>query len=113
MAETTSLHLRLPKKLYKRLQQQAGRNNVSLNTQIIQLLSRAVAFAGPGGQIPSEGGGEWANREGSGSELVVNLGGRLYRFVSEDTIDLLTKDGALPPSGKARLSSEGSEPEKK
>src|SRR6516225_277352 len=38
MAETTSLHLRLPKKLYKRLQQQARRNNVSLNTEIVNQL---------------------------------------------------------------------------
>jgi hypothetical protein len=38
MADTTSLHLRLPKKLYKRLQQQARRNNVSLNTEIVNQL---------------------------------------------------------------------------
>ena len=38
MADTTSLHLRLPKRLYKRLQQQAKRNNVSLNTEIINQL---------------------------------------------------------------------------
>ena len=38
MADTTSLHLRLPKRLYKRLQQQARRNNVSLNTEIINQL---------------------------------------------------------------------------
>ena len=38
MADTTSLHLRLPKRLYKRLQQQARRNNVSLNTEIVNQL---------------------------------------------------------------------------
>jgi hypothetical protein len=38
MAETTSLHLRLPKGLYKRLQRQARRNNVSLNTEIVNQL---------------------------------------------------------------------------
>ena len=39
MADTTSLHLRLPKSLYKRLQRQAKRNHVSLNTEIINQLS--------------------------------------------------------------------------
>jgi len=39
MADTTSLHLRLPKSLYKKLQRQARRNNVSLNTQIVNQLS--------------------------------------------------------------------------
>ena len=39
MADTTSLHLRLPKSLYKRLQRQARRNNVSLNTEIVNQLS--------------------------------------------------------------------------
>jgi len=38
MADTTSLHLRLPKRLYKKLQQQARRNNVSLNTEIVNQL---------------------------------------------------------------------------
>jgi hypothetical protein len=38
MADATSLHLRLPKRLYKRLQQQAKRNNVSLNTEIVNQL---------------------------------------------------------------------------
>jgi len=48
MAETTSLHLRLPKKLYKRLQQQARRNNVSLNTEIVnQLEGRELATVVP------------------------------------------------------------------
>jgi hypothetical protein len=42
---TTSLHLRLPKGLYKRLQQQAKRNNVSLNTEIVnQLEGQEAAF---------------------------------------------------------------------
>jgi hypothetical protein len=36
--DTTSLHLRLPKRLYKRLQRQAKRNNVSLNTEIVNQL---------------------------------------------------------------------------
>jgi hypothetical protein len=45
MADTTSLHLRLPKKLYKRLQRYAKSNNVSLNTQIInQLEANEAAF---------------------------------------------------------------------
>src|SRR5262245_45927097 len=39
MADTTSLHLRLPKSLYKRLQRPARRNNVSLNTEIVNQLS--------------------------------------------------------------------------
>jgi len=39
MADTTSLHLRLPKGLYKRLQRQAKRNHVSLNTEIVNQLS--------------------------------------------------------------------------
>ena len=38
MAGTTSLHLRLPNSLYKRLQRQARRNNVSLNTEIVNQL---------------------------------------------------------------------------
>jgi hypothetical protein len=37
-AETTSLHLRLPNALYKRLHRQARRNNVSLNTEIVNQL---------------------------------------------------------------------------
>jgi hypothetical protein len=37
-AETTSLHLRLPKGLYKRLQRTAKHNNVSLNTEIVNQL---------------------------------------------------------------------------
>jgi len=46
MAETTSLHLRLPKKLYKRLQQQARHNNASLNTEIVnQLEGRTIAVS--------------------------------------------------------------------
>ena len=46
MADTTSLHLRLPKRLYKRLHQQARRNNVSLNTEIVnQLEGRETATA--------------------------------------------------------------------
>jgi hypothetical protein len=86
-AETTSLHLRLPKGLYRKLQRQAKQNGVSLNTQIVQLLTRVVGFVGPSGQIPTDRTGE-----GSGSEMVVNLGGRLYRFVSEDTIPLPAKE---------------------
>jgi len=47
-ADTTSLHLRLPKRLYKRLQQQARRNNVSLNTEIVnQLQGRELAAVVP------------------------------------------------------------------
>jgi hypothetical protein len=38
-ADTTSLHLRLPKSLYKNLQRQARRNNVSLNTEIVNQLA--------------------------------------------------------------------------
>jgi hypothetical protein len=38
MAHTTSLHLRLPTKLYKRLQRRAKGNNVSLNTEIVNQL---------------------------------------------------------------------------
>jgi hypothetical protein len=38
MADTTSLHLRLPTKLYKRLQRRAKGNNVSLNTEIVNQL---------------------------------------------------------------------------
>jgi hypothetical protein len=41
MADTTSLHLRLPKGLYKRLQRQAKRNHVSLNAEIVSQLSNA------------------------------------------------------------------------
>jgi hypothetical protein len=37
-ADTTSLHLRLPKSLYKRLQRAAKHNNVSLNTEIVNQL---------------------------------------------------------------------------
>jgi hypothetical protein len=37
-ADTTSLHLRLPKALYKKLQREARRNNVSLNTEIVNQL---------------------------------------------------------------------------
>lgn len=40
-ADTTSLHLRLPKGLYKRLQRQARRNNVSLNTEIVNRLGKS------------------------------------------------------------------------
>jgi len=43
MADTTSLHLRLPKRLYKRLQQQARRNNVSLNTEIVNQVEGSEA----------------------------------------------------------------------
>ena len=42
-ADTTSLHLRLPKTLYKRLQRQAKRNNVSLNTEVVNQLEGAEA----------------------------------------------------------------------
>jgi hypothetical protein len=46
MADTTSLHLRLPKKLYKSLQRRARLNNVSLNTEIInELEGRGSAVA--------------------------------------------------------------------
>jgi len=45
MADTTSLHLRLPKGLYKRLQRQAKRNHVSLNTEIVNQLSNAKELA--------------------------------------------------------------------
>jgi predicted HicB family RNase H-like nuclease len=37
-AATVKLNLRLPKGLHRRLAQQAKRNNVSLNTEIINLL---------------------------------------------------------------------------
>src|SRR5262245_22501746 len=55
MADTTSLHLRLPKRLYKRLQQQARRNNVSLNTEIVNqlagyeaaMMQRTLEIVGP------------------------------------------------------------------
>ena len=36
------LHLRLPKKLHKRLMQRARRNNTSLNTEIINRLEAAL-----------------------------------------------------------------------
>jgi len=38
-ADTTSLHLRLPKNLHRRLRRQARHNNVSLNTEIVNQLS--------------------------------------------------------------------------
>jgi hypothetical protein len=45
-ADTTSLHLRLPKALYKKLRRQARFNNVSLNTEIVnQLEGSDVALA--------------------------------------------------------------------
>jgi hypothetical protein len=45
-ADTTSLHLRLPKALYKKLRRQARFNNVSLNTEIVnQLEGSDVAIA--------------------------------------------------------------------
>jgi hypothetical protein len=43
MADTTSLHLRLPNSLYRRLQRQAKRNNASLNTEIVNQLAGAEA----------------------------------------------------------------------
>jgi hypothetical protein len=39
------LHLRLPKKLHKRLMQRAKRNNTSLNTEIINQLEAALTGA--------------------------------------------------------------------
>jgi hypothetical protein len=39
-ADAVKLMLRLPKSLHKRLQQQAKRNNVSLNTEIVNQLER-------------------------------------------------------------------------
>jgi hypothetical protein len=42
MAETTSLHLRLPKALYKKLRRQARANNASLNTEIVNLLTHTI-----------------------------------------------------------------------
>ncbi len=39
------LHLRLPKKLHKRLMQRAKRNNTSLNTEIINQLEQALTAA--------------------------------------------------------------------
>src|SRR5262245_6085206 len=40
-ADPIKLNLRLPKPLHKRLKQQARRNNVSLNTEIVNQLSNA------------------------------------------------------------------------
>jgi hypothetical protein len=42
-SDAIKLNLRLPKPLHKRLKQQARRNNVSLNTEIINQLEGAVA----------------------------------------------------------------------
>jgi hypothetical protein len=51
-ADTTSLHLRLPKALYKKLQREARRNNVSLNTEIVnQLEGHEAATAERLGEI--------------------------------------------------------------
>jgi Arc-like DNA binding domain len=44
-AETTSLHLRLPKGLYRKLQRQARQNRVSLNTEIIHQLEGSLGTA--------------------------------------------------------------------
>jgi uncharacterized membrane protein YheB (UPF0754 family) len=44
-ADAVKLVLRLPKSLHKRLRQQAARNNVSLNTEIVTQLEGAEAAA--------------------------------------------------------------------
>jgi hypothetical protein len=44
-ADAIKLNLRLPKPLHKRLKQQARRNNVSLNTEIVNQLEGAEAAA--------------------------------------------------------------------
>jgi uncharacterized protein HemY len=44
-ADAIKLNLRLPKPLHKRLQRQARRNNVSLNTQIVNELEGSGAAA--------------------------------------------------------------------
>jgi hypothetical protein len=88
LTDTVHLKLRFSEALRRRLARLAAQNGRSMNTEIIHLLTQALAFVGPSGEIPGENKGELRNREQGGGELVLNLGGKLYRFVTDETVDL-------------------------
>jgi hypothetical protein len=84
--------VRLPESLRRQLGRLAAENGRSMNTEIIHRLKQAVTFVGPSGEIPGQNAGELRNRKGGGAEMVMNLEGKLYRFVTEDTVEVLKED---------------------
>jgi plasmid stability protein len=90
--DTVKLQLRLPEGLRRRLAYLATRGGRSMNNEIVHLLTRAIAFVGPSGEIPGENKAELGNLEKKGAELVLNFDGKLYRFETKDTVHILKKD---------------------
>ena len=70
-ADAIKLVLRLPKPLHKRLKQQARRNNVSLNTEIVnQLEGHEAATLQQVNQRLKQGGMRWGS---DGADAVCHL----------------------------------------
>jgi len=97
--ELRPVMVRLPESLRRQLERIARENGRSMNAEIIQLLQRAIKYVGPSGSIPAPNRGEVGTKEGGGTEFILNMDGRLMRFVSEDTLELIgdEKKHSSPP----------------